>query len=63
MDLISDQFDFNNHAARRLNEKIKDALDPNGILAPGRQGIWPAGLRESRRGRSNARRTITVAPH
>jgi len=24
---------------------IKDALDPNGILAPGRNGIWPRDYR------------------
>ncbi|MCS5480055.1 FAD-binding oxidoreductase [Corynebacterium sp. YIM 101645] len=40
MDLIGDQFDFNDNASRRLNEKIKNALDPAGILSPGRQGIW-----------------------
>lgn len=40
MDLIADQSDFNNHAGRRLNERIKAALDPVGILNPGRQGIW-----------------------
>ena len=28
-----------------LPETIKDALDPGGILAPGKQGIWPAGRR------------------
>lgn len=48
MDRISDGFDFNDHAARRLQEKIKDALDPAGILAPGKQGIWPERFREQR---------------
>jgi 4-cresol dehydrogenase (hydroxylating) len=29
----------------KLNARLKDMLDPNGILAPGKQGIWPAGQR------------------
>jgi 4-cresol dehydrogenase (hydroxylating) len=30
--------DFNDHALRRTVDKIKGALDPNGILALGKQG-------------------------
>jgi 4-cresol dehydrogenase (hydroxylating) len=45
MDLVADQLSFGDHALRRFNEAIKDALDPKGVLAPGKQGIWPAGLR------------------
>jgi 4-cresol dehydrogenase (hydroxylating) len=49
MDDVAATFDFNDHALRRFNERIKDALDPNGILAPGRNGIWPAAWRSQRR--------------
>ena len=41
MDPVADSYDWGGHAMRRLNETVKDALDPNGILAPGKNGIWP----------------------
>jgi 4-cresol dehydrogenase (hydroxylating) flavoprotein subunit len=45
MDLVADSYDFNDKAMLRLNERVKDALDPNGIIAPGKSGIWPKGKR------------------
>jgi 4-cresol dehydrogenase (hydroxylating) len=48
MDDIAEMYGFNGHAMRSLNERVKDALDPKGILAPGKQGIWPAGLRSKK---------------
>jgi len=43
---ISNTYSFNNHALRHFHETIKDAVDPNGILSPGKCGIWPKHLRK-----------------
>ncbi|KAK5447939.1 hypothetical protein LTS15_009438 [Exophiala xenobiotica] len=39
-DQVMGTYSWNNNALLRLNNKIKDALDPNGVYAPGKSGIW-----------------------
>jgi 4-cresol dehydrogenase (hydroxylating) len=48
VDLVAGAYSFNDHALRRFCETLKDAVDPNGIIAAGRGGIWPKHLRGSR---------------
>lgn len=44
-DQIARSYSWGGQALLGLNETIKDALDPNGILAPGKNGIWPRRFR------------------
>ena len=46
MEQVAQTFDFNDHALLKLQQTIKDAVDPNGIIAPGKSGIWPTSYRE-----------------
>ena len=47
MDAVADVYSFNNHALMRFHERVKDAIDPNGIISAGRYGIWPRHLRKA----------------
>ncbi|MFC3098674.1 FAD-binding oxidoreductase [Alteraurantiacibacter palmitatis] len=49
-DDVADTYSFNGHALRRFCETLKDAVDPDGIIAPGRGGIWPRRFRPVRNG-------------
>jgi 4-cresol dehydrogenase (hydroxylating) len=41
-------YNYNNGALQRFHERLKDAVDPRGILSAGRYGIWPRHLRKSK---------------
>ena len=47
-DLAASFYSFNNHALLRFQEALKDAADPNGVVSPGRYGLWPKRLRANR---------------
>ncbi|KAB8073642.1 hypothetical protein BDV29DRAFT_191603 [Aspergillus leporis] len=46
MDQIAETYNFNDNAQMKLNETLKNALDPKGILCPGKNGVWPATYRK-----------------
>jgi predicted TIM-barrel fold metal-dependent hydrolase len=47
-DLIAGLYSYNNHVLGRFAATLKDAVDPNGIIAAGRGGVWPRHLRGSK---------------
>ncbi|KAJ5119071.1 hypothetical protein N7476_011423 [Penicillium atrosanguineum] len=47
MDQIAETYNWNNNILMRFNEAIKNTLDPNGIIAPGKNGIWPSTYQKS----------------
>lgn len=47
-DAVRSTYSFNDHSLLRFQERLKDAADPNGIVAAGRYGIWPKHLRMGR---------------
>jgi len=41
MDDVMATFNWGDGALLSFHEQIKDVLDPNGIIAPGKSGVWP----------------------
>ena len=48
MDKAVGVYNYGGGSLLRLQESLKDALDPKGILSAGRYGIWPRHLRSGR---------------
>lgn len=48
MDKVAGHYAFNQRSLGRLTQRIKDLLDPRGILSPGKQGVWNS--KDSERG-------------
>jgi 4-cresol dehydrogenase (hydroxylating) len=44
---VMDTYAFNDNALRRFCETLKDAVDPKGIISPGRGGFWPRSMRKA----------------
>ena len=53
-------FGFGNGALHRLHETLKDAIDPNGILSPGRYDIWPRHAARDARMRTPRESTMSM---
>jgi hypothetical protein len=42
-DFLISKYNFNDGALHKFQQQLKHAADPNGIIAPGRYGLWPKG--------------------
>jgi len=47
MDDCAAAYSFNDNALLRLQQTLKDAIDPRGIISAGRYGIWPKHIRDT----------------
>ncbi len=45
-DIVAATYSFNDNRLLRFQETLKDAVDPKGVLAPGRGGVWPKRYRK-----------------
>jgi 4-cresol dehydrogenase (hydroxylating) len=45
-DVMRTGMDWGDGALLKFHEAIKDALDPNGVIAPGKSGVWSARYRD-----------------
>ncbi|MEO6152545.1 MAG: FAD-binding oxidoreductase [Croceibacterium sp.] len=45
---VASTYSYNHNALQRWNETVKDAVDPKGIIAPGKMGIWPRSYRDAK---------------
>lgn len=41
MDQVAGTYNYNNGAMLGFQQTLKQAIDPNGIIAPGKSGVWP----------------------
>ncbi len=48
MNTVMGSYTGNDSGLHKVNQKIKDALDPVGILSPGKSDIWPSSWKHSR---------------
>jgi hypothetical protein len=40
---IAETYNWNDNAQMKLNDRIKNELDPKAVLTSGKNGIWPRG--------------------